>query len=139
MSLWEKIKAAKDNLEAKVSERRKKGKRAAEKHLLALPREIREAGETVYVFCKALKIEPEIVFCSEGYGWPPSPGGLLYLEGDGRYEVLVHVRTEHEEIQTKIDLIDRGALVGSQSGFGGSLLEAVTGATNKWHSLVGQA
>lgn len=138
MSLWEKIKSVKDTLEAKVSERHRKGKRSAEKHLLALPREIREAGETVQAFCKALKIEPEIVFCSEGYGWPPAPGGLLYLEGEGRYEVLVHVRAEHEEIQTKIDLIDRGSLVGSQSGFGGSLLEAVVGATDKWHSLVSQ-
>ena len=70
MSLWEKIKSVKDTLEAKVSERHRKGKRSAEKHLLALPREIREAGETVQAFCKALKIEPEIVFCSEGYGWP---------------------------------------------------------------------
>jgi hypothetical protein len=136
MSLWTKIKAAKDHLEAKVSERRRRPK-GSEKHLLALPREIREAGQAVQGFCTALKIQPEIVFCSNGYGWPPAPGGLLYLEGEGRYEVLVHVRAESEEVQTKIDLLDRGSLVGSQSGFGSSLLEAVEGAAGKWHSLMG--
>lgn len=136
MSLWTKIKAAKDHLEAKVSERRRRYK-GPEKHLLALPREIREAGQAVQGFCTALKIQPEIVFCSSAYGWPPAPGGILYLEGEGRYEVLIHVQAEHEEIKTKIDLFDRGSLVGSQSGFGNSLLEAVEGAAGKWHSLMG--